>query len=100
MTPWLIQEQHNDPEILNLFQKSLDETETSSNPVSYYTKNGILMRQWRPQDVSVDDEWAIKHQIVVPKLYRNDILSLAHETPLSGHLGVTKTYNKVLNHLF
>ena len=58
------------------------------------------MRQWRPPDVSVSDEWAVKHQIVVPKSYRDDILSLAHETPMSGHLGVNKTYNKVLNHFF
>ena len=25
---------------------------------------------------------------------------MAHETPLAGHLGVSKTYNKILNHFF
>ena len=36
----------------------------------------------------------------VPKSYRQEILSLAHETPLAGHLGVSKTYNKILNHFY
>ena len=26
--------------------------------------------------------------------------NLAHETPMSGHLGVNKTYHKILNHFF
>ena len=47
-----------------------------------------------------DYEWQVKHQIVVPKSYRQEILSLAHETPLAGHLGISKTYNKILNHFY
>ena len=31
------------------------------------------------------------------KIYRSEILSLAHETPMSGHLDVNKTYHKILN---
>ena len=37
---------------------------------------------------------------MVSSAYRHDILSLAHETPLAGHLGINKTYYKVLNHLY
>ena len=40
------------------------------------------MRKWRPFDVPADDEWAVYHQIVVPKSYRHEILSLAHESPV------------------
>ena len=58
------------------------------------------MRKWRPPDVPSDAEWAVKHQVVLPKLYRNGVLSMAHETPLAGHLGISKTYNKILNHFF
>lgn len=58
------------------------------------------MRKWRPPDVSVEDEWAVKLQIVVPKSYRQDILSMAHETPLAGHMGITKTRQKILNHFY
>ena len=72
----------------------------SQVPVCYYVKNDILMRIWCPPDVSADDEWTINHQIVVPRTYRPEIMNLAHETPISGHLGVNKTYHKILNHFF
>ena len=96
----LSKEQHSDPEISPLFDRALDENEMSQVPVCYYVKNDILMRKWRPPDVSADDEWTVNHQIVVPRAYRPEILNLAHETPMSGHLGVNKTYHKILNHFF
>ena len=59
-----------------------------------------LLAKCRSSEVPADDEWAVNYQIVVPKIYRSEILSLAHETPMSGHLGVNKTYHKILNHFF
>ena len=58
------------------------------------------MRKWRPPDVSAEDEWTVNHQIVAPRIYRPEILNLAHEIPISGHLGVNKTYHKILNHFY
>ena len=58
------------------------------------------MRKWRPFDVPVDDEWAVCHEIVVPKSYRLEILSIAHGSPMSGHLGINKTYHKIINHFY
>ena len=58
------------------------------------------MRKWRPFDVPADDEWAVYHQIVVPKSNRHEILSIAHESPMSGHLGINKTYHKIINHFY
>ena len=58
------------------------------------------MRKWSSHEVPADDEWAVNHPIVVPKIYRSEILSLAHETPMSGNLGVNKTYRKSLNHFY
>ena len=49
------------------------------------------MRKWCPPDVSAEDELTVNHQIVVPRVYRPEILNLAHETPMSGHL-----FNKFL----
>ena len=72
----------------------------SQVPVCYYVKNTILIRKWRPPDVSADDEWTVNHQIVVSRDYRPEILNLAHETPMSGHLDVNKTYHKILGHFF
>ena len=78
----------------------VNETDLAQDPICFYIKNGILMRKWRSPEVPADDEWAINHQIVLPKIYRSDLLSLAHETPLSGYLGANKTYHKILNHFY
>lgn len=96
----LITEQLKDPVISPYFEKAVDESEISKIPVCYFVKNGVLMRKWRPVDVSAEDEWAVKYQIVIPKVYQSEILSLAHETPLSGHLGTKKTYHKISNHFY
>ena len=58
------------------------------------------MRKWRSSEVPADDVWAVNHQIVVPKICRSEILSLAHETLMSGHLGLNNTYHKILNHFY
>ena len=86
----------NSPEIWTLFERALDEKEISQVPVCYYIKNDILMRKWRPPNVYAEDEWTVNHQIVVPRVYRPEILNLAHETPMSGHFGVNMTYHKIL----
>ena len=77
----LCKEQHSDSEISPLFERALDEKEISQVPVCYYVKNGILMRKWRPPDVSAEDEWTVNHQIVIPRVYRPEILNLAHVRP-------------------
>lgn len=58
------------------------------------------MRKWRPTDVCVDDEWSVRNQIVIPKTYRAEVLSLAHETPLGGHLRINKTHEKIIRHFY
>ena len=58
------------------------------------------MRKWRPATAPSDEEWQVSHQIVVPKSFRNDVLSLAHSLPLAGYLGVNNTYRKVLSHFY
>ena len=96
----LCKEQHSDPRISPLFERALDENEIFQGPVSYYVKNDILMRKWRPPDVSAEGKWTVNHQIVVPRVYRPEILTLAHETPMLDHLGVNKIYHKILNHFY
>ena len=80
----LCKEQHNDPKILPLLKRAFDEKEIDQVSVCFYVKNGILMRKWGPPDVSAEDEWTVNHQIVVPRVYRSEILNLAHDTPMSG----------------
>ena len=96
----LIAQQKKDSEIYSIFNKALSEDEIFTVPVGYYFRNGVIMRKWRPADVPAVADWSVKHQIVLPKSFRTEVLSLAHENPLSGHLVVTKTCYKLLNHFF
>ena len=52
----LCKEQHNDPEILPLLERAFDEKEIYQIPVCFYVKNSVLLRKWRPPDVSAEDE--------------------------------------------
>ena len=99
-TSQLIAEQHEDPEVSPIFSRSVSESEVSQNPTCYFTKNGVPMKMWRPPDIPTEEEWAVQYQMIVPKTYRPDVLSTAGETPLPGHLGVSKTCQRFLDHLY
>ena len=47
-----------------------------------------------------NEEWQVSYQILVPPNCRADTLQLAHATPMAGHLGVNKTYQRILNHFY
>jgi hypothetical protein len=96
----LIVEQEKDPELQALAEKAHTLVEALEVPVCYYKQGGVLMRKWRPSDVPADNDWKVVRQIVVPAIYRHEVLSLAHDTPLAGHLGVRKTYDRISNHFY
>ncbi|KAJ1099779.1 hypothetical protein NDU88_004875, partial [Pleurodeles waltl] len=39
-------------------------------------------------------------RVVVPQEFREFILTLAHDIPLAGHLGQTKTWERLVNHFY
>ena len=96
----LIHEQRRDAELTQLAREAVSEGEMTKHAHCYHTKSGILMRKWRPPEAPASEEWQIVHQIVLPKSCRNEVMSLAHESPMAGHLGINKTYHKVLSHFF
>ena len=96
----LIQEQMKDPEVARLAQEAVDNDELEVTHEGYFKWSGVLMRKWRPRDVPATDTWRTVYQIVVPQSKRQDVLSMAHETALAGHLGINKTYQRVLNHFY
>lgn len=46
------------------------------------------------------NKWNTVYQTVVPKSYRPHILSAARYNPSSAHLGIVKTYDRVLKYFF
>ena len=96
----LIHSQEMDPEFSHLMESAIGEDEVVNNPDCYYKKFRVLMQKWRPPDVPADEEWQEVHQIVVPKNCREEILNLAHGSVMAGHLGINKTYHKILTHFY
>ena len=96
----LVELQGKDPELVHLAESVVPQDEDLNEPVKFYRRDGILMRRWRPPDATSDEDFRDVHQIVIPKLYRKEIISLAHEAPLAGHLGINKTQEKVLRYFF
>ena len=94
----LIVDHKNDPEIYKLAEEVFGSEEESDVGTCYYCSEGILMMNWQPLTASADEEWQVVHQVVVPKMYRREVLHLAHASPMAGHLGINKTYQKVLSH--
>ena len=68
--------------------------------VCYYVENGVLMRKWQPLHSGQNEGWRVVNQIVVPEQCRQEILHLAHEAPMVGHLGINKTYQKILQNFY
>ena len=100
-TKKLIKHQQSDPELISLLKHYVNQ---AAKVLTYLFlhESGMLMCKWRPLIVSPDEEWKVSHQLrtVVSKFYHEDVLSLAHELPLSRHLGISKTYQKVLSHFY
>ncbi|KAJ8026339.1 hypothetical protein HOLleu_34157 [Holothuria leucospilota] len=92
----LINEQKADPALRALFQTALSEEEAEKVPTCYYIKHGVLMRKWRPVDCPADEDWRVVYQIVLPLSYRENVLHLAHDVPMGGHLGVVGKPNQVV----
>ncbi len=92
----LIEAQKNDVSLVKCFKLV---EKPGLNNVSLVVKDGLLLRKWHTNNTS-DDEWNVVYQVVVPSIFCQQVLSLAHDHLLSGHLGVTKTYNRVLQYFF
>ena len=96
----LIEEQSNDKELLDLFKIALTPVEAEKVSVGYLIKDKILMRKWSPSEYDNGEKGETVYQILVPTVHRREVLELAHDLPMSGHLGIRKTYNRVLQHFY
>lgn len=96
----LVAEQKCDADLSALIDSAVSEVEMDSLLKGYVLRDNLLMRIWSPLNASGQDDWSVVKQIVVPHRYRDEILTLAHDNPLAGHLGVNKTYDRILRHFF
>ena len=95
-----VEEQEHDSELKDLSERALTLQEAEEVPVCFYYQNGVLMRKWRPPDALANNGWQVGHQIVVPKVYHREVISIDHDSPVAGHLGVRKTHDSILKHFW
>lgn len=94
----LITAQKKDETLTTPFNSVVPHDLAKTKQSAYILENDLLMRKWCSSPDQ--DEWDICYQVVVPVPYRPHVLCLAHDHPLSGHLGIRKTYNRILKHFF
>ncbi|KAK4287334.1 hypothetical protein Pmani_039592, partial [Petrolisthes manimaculis] len=89
----LLELQKADESLVEVFKKCED-GENQQNEI--FVVENVLKRKWVPIDADKDDiTWMSVEQVVVPKELRQEILSMAHDGGLSGHLGIRKTVARI-----
>ena len=77
--------QLNDASLAPYFARVGEGSEVVDGSEGFVLEDGVLIRRWKERD---GGELA---QVVVPTPLREELVLLAHEGPLAGHLGVRKT---------
>ncbi|XP_072035947.1 uncharacterized protein [Amphiura filiformis] len=88
--------QQVDKTLTGIRDRALTFEESKDHRVCFYVKDGILFRKWSRQTAQTDTITKVINQIVVPQTTRAGILKMAHDIPMSGHLGINKTKNRIL----
>ena len=96
----LIALQEKDPSLSKIQNRVVSEPEAKDAAMCNCKLNGVLMRKWRSLDARPSEGWRVVHQIVIPEQYRSEVLHLAHEALMAGHLGIDKTYRKALQNFY
>ena len=65
--------------------------------VGFFWRDGLLYRLWTPPG---SDEEMTTEQLVLPMQCRKAVLEVAHDIPLSGHLGKGKTAQRTLQRFY
>lgn len=91
-----VKAQKADPSLSDLFEHVFPGDDVQSVAHGYLVQNELLVRKWVPCNGDVIGEPT--YQVVVPEKFRGEVLKIAHDD--CGHLGVKKTYDRVLQHFF
>ena len=94
-TAKLVELQREDRTLDKLFSRVTNESDSDNDEHVYVNDNGLLMRQWRNRT-----DYDVIDQIVLPYCLRSEVLKIAHDVPAAGHLGMTKTKNRILRYFY
>ncbi|XP_048748044.2 uncharacterized protein LOC125660258 [Ostrea edulis] len=89
-----IEELRNDP-TLDVYKKRVGDGTPKDGGGYISLEKGMLYRHFKS-----DATKEIVKQLLVPAKFRSRILSLAHDIPMAGHLGIKKTRERILKYFF
>ncbi|CAH1243923.1 GIN1 [Branchiostoma lanceolatum] len=100
----LLAQQSADQSLQSAWRDAIPELESRHLQTCYVKRYGYLMRKWTPTQRQGEDGAAPGmspvFQVVVPAEHRIQVLRLAHTIPLAGHLGITRTRERILQHFY
>ena len=96
----LILEQEKAPSVAPLRQTAASAEDMKEVAEGFFIQDGVLLRKWRPRDRPAEETWTVRTQVVLPESFREEVLRLAHEVSMAGHLGIRKTQEKISRHFY
>ena len=90
--------QREDPTLAHV-RDSAQQDGGEDDRVLFFYRDGILYRQWRPQGTKKGDV-RTHEQLILPQQCRSLVLRIAHDVPMAGHLGITKTKDRILQRYY
>jgi predicted aspartyl protease len=87
-------EQQADPSLERIWVV-VGQGEVGSERVRFIQRDGLIYRVWQSKGTQPGDV-CMCEQLVLPQKYRKMLLRLAHDVPMGGHLGITKTKDRIL----
>nr|XP_053626379.1 uncharacterized protein LOC128684232 [Cherax quadricarinatus]XP_053626380.1 uncharacterized protein LOC128684232 [Cherax quadricarinatus] len=90
------EEQRRDPSLNFAFQAAMSESH-SDHPVKYEIKYNLLLCTETGKEVGGSTKL---DRLVVPKKFRSQILNIADNSSLGGHLGITKTFYRIFKEFY
>ena len=84
------QEQENDFSL----QRLINQESAGTCRIKLVKENGLWFKS------GSDKKGEVIHQLLIPKSQKKQILSLAHESLMGGHLGVQKTTDRILQNFY
>lgn len=91
-----VRSQRDDSSLSALWTELLPAEKVRDTAQGYFVQGDLLVRKWVPCVGDAVGEAIF--QVVVPSSFRDVILQTAHDS--SGHLGIKKTYDRVLRYFF
>ncbi|XP_076049696.1 uncharacterized protein LOC143030434 [Oratosquilla oratoria] len=90
--------QRVDPDLRDLYERVESGSELSEE---YYLESGVLFRKWVDSTCPTDDAvWSERRQIMLPKVYKEEVMQMGHDSPFAGHMGVRKTLDRIWQHFY